>query len=1062
MPAAAKKVKTVAKKSPPLAFDKRLVLNQFLLGLFGVASFGDLAAILKDPRYEGWDEEGVSRFHGALVAACYNLERLPTPGPTRDRLREYDGNIFRHTAAINAPRAVPVGWKYFQYLALLFAELYLDLYFRPGSDLLAALNRHVAAFNDAHDPADHVAPYMPDDLRTLAFWMATGSGKTLLMHVNILQYRHYLALASSAAGGLAGQAAGFNRTILLTPNEGLSRQHLEELAASGIPAELFDKNGGALFRGQAVEIIDIHKLAEDMGEKTVAVDAFEGNNLVLIDEGHRGASGFADRDKRDRLAAGGFSFEYSATFGQAVKAAKKDELVQEYAHAILFDYSYKFFYRDGYGKDYQILNLNNETDETRHLYLVASLLAFYQQQRAFREGGAALVPYRLTPPLWIFVGNSVNLGTRERSDVIELLRFLAAFVADRAASVAQIDRLLGGAPGFTATGTDPFAGKFTYLLGRHEPAAALFADILATLFNAPGGGRLRVEELKGAEGELALRLGTNTPFGVINVGDARTFAKICDAESAFDTASDDFSPSLFRDLNAPSSRVNLLVGARKFTEGWSSWRVSSMGLLNVGKGEGAQIIQLFGRGVRLQGRGGSLQRSAALPPPDGHPHPATLPLLETLNIFGIHADYMTNFKEYLAAEGLPADTTRRDFTLPTVKRLPARPLMVPALRPGTSFDAHGPSCPLAPVPGLAVDLKYFPKLESLESVSGPGLTAIVEKTVLEPRHLAFLDYDAILFALLRHKRERGWHNLVITRDAIVALLARPDWYTLTIPAAELAFDAPAPLRRARAWQEIATILLKKYCESFYKRCRATYEAPHRHYATVTADDPNFIPAYEFKVSADTAHDPLWATLERVKVALAADTLTEERYGPLLVFSDPLHLYQPLVHIHNGDLAASPTYALLNTGELDFIHDLRAFLAANTARFADTELHLLRNVPKIGVGFAEAGNFYPDFILWLLTAERQQIVFLDPKGILHLKGLADPKIQLHRTIKEIEAQLADPAITLDSFIIANTDHAEVAEVADLATFRANHVLFQHDEKPTYIRAIFDALRAGSLV
>jgi len=27
------------------------------------------------------------------------------------------------------------------------------------------------------------------------------------------------------------------------------------------------------------------------GEKTVAIEAFEGNNLVLVDEGHRGSSG---------------------------------------------------------------------------------------------------------------------------------------------------------------------------------------------------------------------------------------------------------------------------------------------------------------------------------------------------------------------------------------------------------------------------------------------------------------------------------------------------------------------------------------------------------------------------------------------------------------------------------------------------------------------------------------------------------------------------------------------------------------------------------------------------
>src|SRR3546814_19182052 len=56
------------------------------------------------------------------------------------------------------------------------------------------------------------------------------------------------------------------------------------------------------------------------------------------------------------------------------------------------------------------------------------------------------------------------------------------------------------------------------------------------------------------------------------------------------------------DLNK-DSRLNVLIGSRKFTEGWSSWRVSTMGLLNMGQGEGSQIIQLFGRGVRLKGKG---------------------------------------------------------------------------------------------------------------------------------------------------------------------------------------------------------------------------------------------------------------------------------------------------------------------------------------------------------------------------------------------------------------------------------------------------------------------------
>ncbi len=108
-----------------------------------------------------------------------------------------------------------------------------------------------------------------------------------------------------------------NRTILLTPNEGLSRQHLQEFAASGIEAEIFSKESTGLFAGHSVEILEITKLTEDSGDKTVAVDAFEGNNLVLVDEGHRGAGGFKWKNNRDRLCEDGFSFEYSATFSQA-------------------------------------------------------------------------------------------------------------------------------------------------------------------------------------------------------------------------------------------------------------------------------------------------------------------------------------------------------------------------------------------------------------------------------------------------------------------------------------------------------------------------------------------------------------------------------------------------------------------------------------------------------------------------------------------------------------------------------------------------------------------------
>ncbi len=71
---------------------------------------------------------------------------------------------------------------------------------------------------------------------------------------------------------------------------------------------------------------------------------------------------------------------------------------------------------------------------------------------------------------------------------------------------------------------------------------------------------------------------------------------------------------LFQAISETNSSINILIGSKKFIEGWNSWRVSSMGLMNMGKSEGAQIIQLFGRGVRLKGKNFSLKREEANAP----------------------------------------------------------------------------------------------------------------------------------------------------------------------------------------------------------------------------------------------------------------------------------------------------------------------------------------------------------------------------------------------------------------------------------------------------------------
>ena len=156
----------------------------------------------------------------------------------------------------------------------------------------------------------------------------------------------------------------------------MSGQHEREMRESGLRARLFSSEASSdLFT--SVEIIDLNKLAEKKGVKRVAVTDFGDDNLVLVDEGHLGASGKAWRERRRELASGGFAFEYSATFNQV--AGRDNDLLNAYGKCLLFDYSYRRFHADGYGKDYAILNLpGGVQDENSDMYLLGCLLTFYQ------------------------------------------------------------------------------------------------------------------------------------------------------------------------------------------------------------------------------------------------------------------------------------------------------------------------------------------------------------------------------------------------------------------------------------------------------------------------------------------------------------------------------------------------------------------------------------------------------------------------------------------------------------------------------------------------------------
>ncbi|MEA2326288.1 MAG: hypothetical protein QOE68_1247 [Thermoanaerobaculia bacterium] len=278
----------------------------------------------------------------------------------------------------------------------------------------------------------------------------------------------------------------------------------------------------------------------------------------------------------------------------------------------------------------------------------------------------------------------------------------------------------------------------------------------------------------------------------------------------------------------------------------------------------------------------------------------------------------------------------------------------------------------------------------------------------------------------------------------------------------MAFDSFA---RIRTWEEIAIALLKKYMERFYTFSKREWEEPHLEYQELSENDPNFLrlpetliikdgPAEGYRVLIDRSEVEIVEKLTLLKEQIARGELKPWEFRGMKVVWFGRHLYQPLIYLDKKIVEITPV--ALNEGEKLFVEDLKKFYEENPWAFAGKELYLLRNLSRgRGVGFFEAGNFYPDFIIWLLAKTHQHVMFVDPKGIRNL-GPNDDKLRFYRTIKEIETRLGDPAVILDSFIVSNTASPIVLAQWGMnkQEMNARHIVFQGEDSELYVGQIFE--------
>jgi hypothetical protein len=656
------------------------------------------------------------------------------------------------------------------------------------------------------------------------------------------------------------------------------------------------------------------------------------------------------------------------------------------------------------------------------------------------------------------------------TDIEEVLNFLDIFVNQKKKTISNIGKVLSGTTGIIdRDGNDMFANNFDGLAGADSvsgiSAEEIYLDVMNIVFNCHAvseAPRLHIVNLKQTQGEIGLRIGGyGGYFGVINIGDTQALLKKCGARNMVVQADEFNTASLFRQINSAGSVVNMLIGSRKFTEGWNSWRVSTMGLINFAQGEGSQAIQLFGRGVRLRGYGHTLKRSNCLDNFTGVRH-STLPILETLTIFGIKADYMAEFKAFLEREDLPTNDGLKILRLPVINRFDAvkdRKLQV--LRVPDSVNFVRSALREMDVPDdtfksyitrnkMALDCRA--KVAGIDSTSRLANPAQSYENVISAENLFYIDFTQIWFSLIKYKNEKGYYNIIIDRKKLPNILAFPGWYTLIIPNDQLEINT---MEKAAKLTGYAEILLRHYLDKFFRFKKDEYEAPYLEYQDLAASDPNFVNDYVFTAYGETTG---LSDSERLKKFI--DELTEilnnakslnakhhTLYGNSFdIFDFPNHLYVPLVYVKEG-LRIQVSPVALNDGEYKFITRLQQYLEENISQFAGKSIFLLRNKSKTGMGFFEAGNFYPDFILWIDTPNIQYMSFIDPKGLLH-SSFTDPKIEFYQKIKELEQRLQKPAndkqIILNSFVMSDTPAERLDYLwGNTAADRSNKHIFSLD-------------------
>ncbi|WP_120860344.1 DEAD/DEAH box helicase family protein [Helicobacter pylori] len=451
-------------------------------------------------------------------------------------------------------------------------------------------------------------------INRLAFYMATGSGKTIV----IIKLVELLSVAIRM--GLIPK----KNIMFFSANEHLIKQFEKEI-------EKYNRNKDYSkqidFKNlKSVKNKDFYRASNDvLMEKIVLFyyradlmsdeenkenllnykDCWDnGENYVILDEAHKGNKTESKRQAIfSLLSLRGFLFNFSATF------TEESDLI-----TAVYNLSVGEWVKLGYGKESVLLKKNNLNafkelkdlnDREKEIALLKALLLLGMQKRYQTEG-------YFHDPLMLVFTHSVNV---ENSDAEIFFKTLARVIENDDGSdfLKAKEDLLEELKNPEFLFSDGKEQDYKIEVFKEGLKSMDFKGLKEAVFYASNGYIEVIINPKNNQ-EIAFKLNTSDKvFCLIRIGDITEW--IHEKLKSVKVVSKNLSfkeESYFSQID--KSSINILVGSRTFDTGWDSTRPSVILFLNIGLDDDAKklVKQSFGRGVRIESVKNQRQRLAYL------------------------------------------------------------------------------------------------------------------------------------------------------------------------------------------------------------------------------------------------------------------------------------------------------------------------------------------------------------------------------------------------------------------------------------------------------------------